>query len=254
MDVPTAHPIVDLVRDAIVGTTGGSLVGLYLYGSLATGDFEEHVSDIDLIAVLTDVPDASLVPRLREMHARFADDHRGWDDRIEVDYVSSRGLAECRTRTTTIARISPGEPLHLIEAGRDFLLDWYPARRDGVALVGPPLDSLIPPIPEREYRDEALAYLAGFRDRFDEDASARSQAYAILTMCRGFYSITGRERLSKREAGLRARRDFPRWGALIDRALGWRDRQWDPEQPDGSTSVAETRAFIDEMAGRLELP
>ena len=65
MDVPTTHPIVDLVRDAIVGTTGGSLVGLYLYGSLATGDFEEHVSDIDLIAVLTDVPDASLVRRLR---------------------------------------------------------------------------------------------------------------------------------------------------------------------------------------------
>ena len=112
----------------------------------------------------------------------------------------------------------------------------------------------IPPIPEREYRDEVLAYLAGFRDRFDEDASARSQAYAILTMCRGFYSTTTGERLSKREAGLRARRDFPRWDALIERALSWRDRQWDPEQPDGSTSVAETRAFIDEMAGRLDLP
>ncbi len=200
MDVPTAHPIVDLVRDAIVGTTGGSLVGLYLYGSLATGDFEEHVSDIDLIAVLTDVPDASLVPRLREMHARLAEDHRAWDDRIEVDYVSTRGLVECRTRTTTIARISPGEPLHLVEAGRDFLLDWYPARRDGVALVGPPLDSLIPPIPEREYRDEVLAYLAGFRDRFDEDAGVGSQAYAILTMCRGFYSID-RPRTAVQEGG-----------------------------------------------------
>jgi hypothetical protein len=254
MDVPTAPPIVDLVRDAILETTGRSLVGLYLYGSLATGGFEPHVSDIDLIAVLTDAPDASLVSRLREMHARLAEEHRAWDDRIEVDYVSTRGLAECRTRTTTIARISPGEPLHLVEAGRDFLLDWYPARRDGVALVGPPLDSLIPPIPEREYRDEVLAYLAGFRDRFDEDASVGSQAYAILTMCRGFYSITARERLSKREAALQARRDFPRWDLLIDRALGWRDRQWDPDQPDGSTSVAETRAFIDEMAGRLGLP
>jgi hypothetical protein len=245
---------VALVRDAILGSTGGSLVGLYLYGSLATGGFEPHTSDIDLIAVLTDVPDASLVSRLREMHARLVEDHRAWDDRIEVDYVSTRGLAECRTRTATIARISPGEPLHLVEAGRDFLLDWYPARRDGIALVGPPFDSLIPPIPEREYRDEVLTYLAGFRDRFDEDVSVRSQAYAILTMCRGFYSTTTGERLSKREAGLRARRDFPRWDRLIDRALGWRDRQWDPEQPDGSTSVAETRAFMDEMAGRLDLP
>jgi len=251
---PTTHPVVVAVRDAIVEMVGRSLVGLSLYGSLATGDFEEHVSDIDLIAVLTDVPDASFLARLREMHARLAQAHPDWDDRIEVDYVSARGLAECRTRTTKIARISPGEPLHLVEAGRDFLLDWYPARRDGVALVGPPLDSLIPPIPEREYRDEVIAYLAGFRDRFDEDASVRSQAYAILTMCRGFYSITARERLSKRRAGLRARRDFPRWDLLIGRALGWRDGQWDPEQPDGSTSVAETRSFINEMADLLDLP
>jgi hypothetical protein len=254
MDAPTAHPIVPLVRDAIIGTTGGSLVGLYLYGSLATGHFEPDVSDIDLIAVLAGVPDASLVSQLKEMHARLAAAAPEWDDRIEVDCVSTGGLAECRTSTTTMARISPGEPLHLVEAGRDFLLDWYPARRDGVALVGPPLDSLIPPIPEREYRDEVITYLAGFRDRVDEDAGVGSQAYAILTICRGFYSITSRARLSKREAGLRARRDFPRWELLIDRALGWRDRQWDPEQPDGSTFVAETRAFIDEMAGRLDLP
>jgi hypothetical protein len=110
MDVRTAHPIVHLVRDAILETTGRSLVGLYLHGSLATGDFEPDVSDIDLIAVLTDVPDASLVSQLRETHAWLAEDHRAWDDRIEVDYVSRRGLAECRTRTTTIARISPASP------------------------------------------------------------------------------------------------------------------------------------------------
>lgn len=244
----------ELVRDAIVETTRGSLVGLYVYGSFATGGFDPHVSDIDLIAVLNDVPDASLVSRLREMHAPLAEDHRAWDDRIEVDYISTHGLAESRTRTTTIARISPGEPLHLLEAGRDFLLDWYPARRAGVALVGPPLDSLIPPIPDDEYRDEVLHYLAGFRDRFDEDASVDSQAYAILTMCRGFYSITARARLSKREPGLRARRDFPRWELLIDQALRWREHQWDPEQPDGRTSVAQTREFIDEMADRLDLP
>jgi len=72
MDVPTAHPIVDLVRDAIFGATGRSLVGLYLYGSLATGDFEPDVSDVDLIAVLTDVPDVPLVTRLRQMHTRIA--------------------------------------------------------------------------------------------------------------------------------------------------------------------------------------
>jgi predicted nucleotidyltransferase len=58
---PTAHPMVVTIRDAIVGVAGSSLLGLSVYGSLATGDFEPDVSDIDLIAVLTDVPDERLV-------------------------------------------------------------------------------------------------------------------------------------------------------------------------------------------------
>jgi hypothetical protein len=254
MDGPTAQPILDAVRDAIVDATGASLVGLYLYGSLATGDFEPAVSDIDLIAVLTDIPDEPLVGLLRDMHVRVARENPEWSDRIEVDYVSAQGLAYCRTTSATIARISPGEPLHLIEAGRDFLLDWYPARKDGVAVLGPPIDSLIPPIPHAEYLEEVRMYLAGLRSRFDDDASAGSQAYAIVTMCRGLYAIRTGERLSKREAASRARREFPRWAGLIDRALVWRDRQWDAEQPDGSETVAEAHAFIADIAGRLGLP
>jgi hypothetical protein len=240
------------IRDAIVDGTGASLVGLYLHGSLATRDFEPDVSDIDLIAVLTVAPDEQLASQLRETHARLAGASPEWDDRIEVDYVSARGLADCLTDTTTIARISPGEPLHLVEAGRDFLLDWYPARQDSVTLLGPPLRSLIPPIPEAEYLEEVRRYVAGFVSRFDDDASPGSQAYAILTMCRGLFAIRFGERLSKREAASRAKREFPRWADLIDRALRWRDRQWDDDQPGGSGTVAETRAFISDVKDALE--
>ena len=249
---PTAHSIVIAIRDAIAGVTGPSLVGITVYGSLATGDFEPDISDIDLITALTDVPDEQLVSRLRKMHDRFAEEYPDWDDRIEVDYVSVRGLADCRTDTTMIARISPGEPLHVLKAGRDFLLDWYPARRDGVSLEGPPLDSLVPPIPEAEYLEEVRKYLAGFRDRFDDDASARSQSYAILTMCRGVAALRFGERLSKRQAGARIQREFPRWSHVIDRAFAWRDQRWDDYPPDGSATVAETRAFITEMEDMLE--
>lgn len=254
MTHPAFPTIVPAVRDAIVVTTGGSLVGLYVYGSLVTDAFEPAVSDIDLIAALAEAPDPELVRRLGAMHAALVRAAPEWDDRIEVDYVSVGRLATCRTRATTIARISPGELLHPVEAGRDFFLDWYPARQDGIALVGPPIASLIPPIPESDYLDEARRYLAGFRTRFDRDASAGSQAYAILTMCRGMYALTTGERLSKRAAALRVRRDVPRWEHLIDRALAWRDRQWDADQPDASGSIAETRAFIDEMSDRLDLP
>jgi hypothetical protein len=248
-----APPIVGVVRDTIVDSMGPSLVGLYVYGSLATGDFEPDVSDIDLIAVVREEPDEALLGRLARMHEGLERAEPEWKDRIEVDYVSEHGLADCRTDATTIVRISPGEPLHLVEAGRDFLLDWYPARRDGISLAGPPLDSIVPPIPEAEYLEEVRTYLAGFRDRFDDDASASSQAYAILTMCRGVAALRFGDRLSKREAGTRIQREFPRWSGLIDRALEWRDQRWNADQPDGAATVRETRAFIEDMDARLGL-
>jgi Aminoglycoside adenylyltransferase, C-terminal domain/Nucleotidyltransferase domain len=249
---PSASRVIGLVGDAIVDALGSSLVGLYVYGSLATGDFEPHVSDIDLIAVLRDPPDEALARTLGTVHEELARAEPEWQDRVEVDYVSARGLAHCRTHATTIVRISPGEPLHMIEAGRDFLLDWYPARRDGISLEGPRLDSLIPPIPEAEYLEEVRKYLAGFRSRFDDDASPGSQAYAILTMCRGVAALRFGERLSKREAGARIQLEFPRWSLLIDRALAWRDQRWDDAQPDGAEAVAETQAFIADMEDVLE--
>jgi hypothetical protein len=246
--------VVHDVRDRIRHVTGSSLIGLYLYGSVATGDFEPGVSDIDLIAVLQSVPDAALVARLGEMHARIVQASPEWDERVEVAYVSARGLIECRTRTTVIARVSPGEPLHTLEAGRDFLLDWYPARERSIVLLGPPIESLIPPIPSAEYLAEVRSHLAAFDQRIDEDAHPGSHAYAILTVARGVYTLRMGNRPSKREAASWAAQEFPRWSGLIESALDWRRHQWDQIQPDVSTRVAEIRKFIAEMQSQLPSP
>jgi hypothetical protein len=251
---PSASSIVAATRDAIVETAGPDLIGVYVYGSLATGDFEPDVSDVDLIAVLRDVPDDPLLTRLLPMHARLVRADPGWVDRIEVDYVAVDGLRRCLTRPTTIARISPGEPLHLLEAGRDLILDWYPARRDAIRLIGPPLQSLIPDIPEAEYLVEVRRYLAAFPERFEEDASPGSQSYAVLTMCRGLYLWRDRERLSKRESARRASNEFPRWADVIDSAVAWRDAPRKEGLPDGASTLPRTRAFVSELAHLLDLP
>jgi Domain of unknown function (DUF4111)/Nucleotidyltransferase domain len=250
----TLPPIVRSIRDAIVDATGGSLVGLYVFGSLATGGFEPRVSDIDLIAVLTETPDEPLVGRLETMHERFTRANPEWDDRVEVDYVSREGLAHCRTRSTTIARISPGEPLHLLDAGRDFVLDWYPARRAGIGLIGPSIDRVIPEIPEAEYLDELRWYLAGLLDRSDEDLSPGTRSYAILTMCRGMYTLRSSEHVSKQEAATRARRELPRWAHVIDRAVARRDGPRNDVDVDDRATALEADAFLAEMARFLELP
>lgn len=239
--------MLDLVREAVATVAGPSLVGLYLFGSLATGDFDAGVSDIDLLTVLTDTPNEGLVGRLRRMHADLARANPAWEDRIEVVYVSTRGLATCRTRPTIIAVISSGEPFQVVEAGRDWVLTWYPAREDAVRLLGPPIDALIPPIPSAEYLEEVRRYLMRFPNRLPDDVQPGSQAFLILTMCRGLYGLRFGERRSKRAAAAWAQEVYPRWADLIGRAFGWRQRQHDPDGQDGAATVAETRSFLDEM-------
>ncbi len=241
------------IREAIVTVTGPSLVGLYLFGSLATGDFDADVSDIDLLAVLTDSPSEPLVLRLKRMHADLVQANPAWDDRIEVVYISSKGLANCRAATTTIAVISTGEPFEVVEAGPDWILNWYPARENAVRLLGPPIASLIPPIPSAEYLEQVRRSLVGFTKRVPDDAPPGAQAYAILTMCRGLYAIRFGERLSKRAAAAWGQQQFPQWANLIRRALTWRQQQHDStKQQDGAATVSESRAFVTEMA-RLAL-
>ena len=245
---PAVASVLGSIREAIEAATGPSLVGVYLFGSLATNDFDAAASDIDLLAVLADAPSARLASHLRRMHASLTEASPEWDGRIEVIYVSMHGLATCRTATTTIAVINPGEPFHIVEAGRDWLLTWYPAREDGVRLLGPPIDSLIPPIPSAEFIEEVRRHLVGFTNRIPDDAPPGSQAYAILTMCRGLYAIRFDERLSKPAAAAWAQQAFPQWADLIGRALGWRQRQWDPDGEDGAATIPETRRFVTEMA------
>ena len=65
----TAYPDVDLVLRALVSGAqailGSRLVGFYLDGSLAIGDFDEASSDIDFVGVLTEEMPSEVFVRLQ---------------------------------------------------------------------------------------------------------------------------------------------------------------------------------------------
>jgi predicted nucleotidyltransferase len=134
------------LTDEIQHNSNDSLVGLYVYGSLVTGDFDKDRSDIDLLAVVDSDVDGDTIDRLDRMHARCVEDHPAWEDRIEVAYVPAPALWNFRTRTDQIAVVSPGEPFHLKAPGKDWLINWYMVREVGVTSCGPPPSAMIPEI------------------------------------------------------------------------------------------------------------
>lgn len=222
----TAYFDVDLLlnelRSNIRQILGPKLLGLYLYGSLVTGDFDHTHSDLDLLAVLRSELSEEEFARLNAMHGAFVAAHSDWEERVEIAYLTEGALRTFRTQSNPIAIISPGEPFHFKEAGKDWLINWWIVRRQGVALYGPPASAVIGPIGDDEFLQAVRTQVAEWRTYVYEAQRRKSQAYAILTLCRALYAYQNREQVSKREAAEWAADYFPQWGPLIRRAWQWR--------------------------------
>lgn len=236
---------------AIRRILGERLVGLYLYGSLVWGDFDYDISDIDLLAATAVDVDDQVGDELKRMHDDLARKYPAWNGRIEVQYLALAGLRTFKTRRGRMAVISPGEPFHVIEAGRDWLLNWYFVQQKGVTLFGPPPATLIEPISKAEYIDAVRAQTREWRTYIRRAADSRPyQAYAILTLCRALYATRTGEQVSKRQAALWAEGELPQWAGLIEDALRWRAAYREQNvRPEATFPVAER--FVHEVIDRI---
>ena len=225
----TGEPEADLLLPVLadgIGTAlppGPQLLGLYLYGSLATGDFTPGVSDVDLLAVTDGPITPDVIGRLRPMHAAIERRFPHWHDRIEVIYVPRQALATFRTHNHDIGVISPGEPLHILSAGIDWLMNWHQVRHGGLVVLGPEADAYVPDTTVEEYVNAVRAHAASFGDWMPEMKSARQQSYAILTLCRALFTARHGYGTSKLAAAAWLAAEVPQYAPLLEQALRWRE-------------------------------
>lgn len=71
----------------------GDLVGLYLYGSLTTGDFSPARSDIDVLVMVRREPDQAAISELRQLHLTLAGSG-GAAGRLHCLYVPVEAAAD----------------------------------------------------------------------------------------------------------------------------------------------------------------
>jgi len=225
---PTPYPRVNLVLTdlflRIRKVLGDKLVGLYLGGSLVLGDFDERISDIDLVAALSSDSADTEFDQLQQMHADFIGDHKEWYDRIEVCYISTDALKTVKFRTSPIVNISPGEPMHRMESSKAWMMNWYLTREKSIILFGPSPKTIIEPISKEEYiqsvKDHMKLWDTWVKNMRDRYAQA---AYVILTMCRALYAYKNGDQVSKIQAARWAQRELSEWSDLIGHALVWRE-------------------------------
>lgn len=198
------------------------LVGIYLYGSLVCGDFEFDISDIDLTVALRGELDAARFAALDKFHADVLRQYPAWDNRLELAYISASALRSFRTRASAIGIISPGEPFHIIQAGEDWMISWYALRETGIALQGPPVATLIDPIPTAAWLKAVGEHIRHFRQSVKKPHNKQALSYIVLTVARGLYTLEHERDASKVAAANWLARSAPQWADLIQRALRYR--------------------------------
>lgn len=244
------EPILAQLTEGLQSRLRERLVGLYLYGSLVTGDFAPDISDIDLVVVMTQPLDAASFASLRQLHQSVVERQPEWHDRLELAYISGAALRAFRSQSSSIGIISPGEPFHIVEAGGDWLISWHALRRDGIALVGPPIQSLIETIPTRDYLQAVSEHICQYRDSVKRPRNKSALSYIVLTVARGVYTLAHGQPTSKVKAAAWAKQRYPQWAALIERALSWRANP--QSDPLGIEQVRpEAEAYVCDMLSKI---
>ena len=241
---PAVGKLVDELRADLVRRLGADLVGLYAYGSLVLGDFDPVRSDLDLLTALSREVAETELAALRDVHGEFVRRHPAWEDRVEVVCVSTSALRTFKVRASTAAVVSPGEALHLERVGREWLIDYHLVREHGVALVGPPPSTLIAEVSRDELLEAVREYLARWRGELPASATRGPQRYAVLTMCRGLYTLQHGRHVSKKAAAEWAQRELPEWAPTIERALAAAN-----DDPASEADRRETARFVELALG-----
>ena len=257
---PTRHPEVNLVLQELLPNVqailGDHFIGMYLYGSLASGGFDRD-SDVDYVVVTDDVLSGDLFSALDAMHLRLAAMDVWCATQLEGIYIPQAALRIYDPIHALHLRIDrgKGERLQRMQIedaclSRAWWAGWvmlrHVLRERGVTLAGPAPRTLIDPVPPDELRQAALAELHNWEaPLLDNPAQIENrgyQSYIVLTLCRILYTLQFGEIVSKQVAAHWAQETLDqRWSTLTERA--WAGRK-NPGLKAASGDVNGTLEFI----------
>jgi hypothetical protein len=255
-----------VLQDEVTLLLGPALVGMYLEGSLALGNFTAG-SDVDVVVATLGELSEETITALCTMHERLNASGMRWADQLEVVYLPVAALRRHDPAHATHPYLGrgPGARLQMITLSTDWVAHRAILRERGIIIVGPQPTTLIDPITPDELRS-ALVQMLRFwwapmaEERAGEGAAADflrqcgHQSLAVLIMCRLLYTLRTGEITSKSAAARwgQAKLD-PSWLGLIQRADAWRtDHAPDDSVLAPEDEICATQALIRHVAAECE--
>jgi predicted nucleotidyltransferase len=246
------NEVLDELVSRLVDTLGNKLIGVYLQGSFALGDFDEH-SDADFIVVLDDELASHEVESLQKMHSEVYHLGPEWAKHLEGSYFPRCVLQDIERRNKDLWYLDNGASSIVRSDHCNTLLVRWIVRQSGVILTGPSPKELIEPIPTEMLRQEMYDVLMTWGKQILEDPSPWSnrfyQGFIVLNYARMLHDLHRGYPGTKREGAEWAKRNLePAWSALIDRAWGGRpDPASKVKEPADPEEYQRTLKFLEQV-------
>lgn len=209
-----------------------NLIGVYLVGSIATGDFDLD-SDIDFLVVTNTELTEKNIESLQEIQAKIYDIDCYPAKHLEGSYISigdlnnwpkvgEKELYYFDNGSTTFEQSTHDNKWHV---------RWI-LRERGITLTGQKPEQITQSIPRHELSNEIKTTMLEEMKAFENEInrprcywnSRFGQSFAVLTYCRMLHTLhTGT--VQSKKAGMKWARQFvePKWVNIIDQA--WKERE-----------------------------
>ena len=226
---PTPYPAVNEVLKLLLANVKEILqdqfVGMYLYGSLASGDFNPETSDIDFLVVTTDTLSGEIIAELEAMHNRTWATSLKRAGKLEGAYVPKELIRKHNLDGVPCPTINEGK-FFVDKLGSDWIIQRHVVREYGVVIEGPNPKTLIDFISPDEIRGAVMGTLREWwfpmlaDPTWLRNGESGDRAFAVITMCRVLHALEHGTIVSKPKAiqWTRAKLGEP-WKTLIDQAV-----------------------------------
>jgi hypothetical protein len=227
---PTPYPDLNAVlrelTESVQAILGLHLVGVYLQGSFAVGDFDAH-SDVDYIIAIEQELTPEQVAALQIMHARIYELDCAWAQHLEGSYFPRDVLWNPPQLGEQLWYLDNGARQLIRSVHCNTLVVRWQFRQHGIPLTGPAPTVLVPPIPDAALRREILAVIHDWGGEIlanPEHYNNRFyQGFIVLSFCRMLHSLHTGAIQSKRRGAEWARASLDSaWSDLIDRTWATR--------------------------------
>lgn len=229
VDKPTSYPdvneVLDLLHSKASAILESQMVGVYLYGSLSSGDFNPKSSDIDFAIITETVLAPETISALEQMHAEIWSSGLKWAAKLEGAYIPKSLIRRHDPAGPSCPIINEGE-FYVSQLGSDWIIQRHVVRECGVILSGPDPKMLIQAVSAEDIRQAVHGVLDEWWFPMLENPAWLSEhgseyhAYTVISMCRVLHALRHGNIVSKPVAAKWAHDKFGApWNTLIEKAL-----------------------------------